>query len=133
MLWQNWANSKALLNVYQTYLGVKVTNDNWKIICNPKSSFRTLNKIFLIFFWNNLKQHIQKRPEDKPGNNKPVKFSLVPGKVMEWVLSEHTSGCGKEKKVTGSSHHESTKGPSCLANLIASYDKMTLFQDEGQQ
>jgi len=44
------------------------------------------------------------------------------------VMSKHVG----EKKVIRSSQHEFSKGKSCLTNLIACYDGMTHWLDEGR-
>lgn len=89
---------------------------------NTKCRFRGLNKVFrLIFFWN-FKTAPSEKARGQPGKYRPVRFSLLPGNVMQCILSEHISGCRKEKKVTGSSQHGFKKSQSCLASLISNYD-----------
>ncbi|GAB0197889.1 mitochondrial enolase superfamily member 1 [Grus japonensis] len=69
------------------------------------------------------------RKED-PGNYRPVSLTSIPGKVMEQlilgVISKHA-----EEKVIRNGQHGFTRGKSCLTNLIAFYDGMTGWVDEG--
>ncbi|GAB0190798.1 mitochondrial enolase superfamily member 1 [Grus japonensis] len=73
----------------------------------------------------------KKGKKEDPGNYRPVSFISIPGKVMEQlvidVISKHV-----EEKVIGSGQHGFTKGKSCLTNLIAFYDGMTGWVDEGR-
>jgi len=51
---------------------------------------------------------------------------------MEQLILEATIKQVEEKKVIRSSQHEFTKGKSCLNNLMAFYDDMTGWVDEGR-
>ena len=51
---------------------------------------------------------------------------------MEQLILEVINKQVEEKKVIRSSQHEFTKGKSCLPNLIAFYDDMTGWVDEGR-
>jgi len=52
---------------------------------------------------------------------------------MEQLILEVIIKQVKEKKVIRSSQHGFTKGKSCLTNLIALYDGMTGWVDEGRE
>ncbi|PKU40853.1 rna-directed dna polymerase from mobile element jockey-like [Limosa lapponica baueri] len=51
---------------------------------------------------------------------------------MEWLVLGVISKHLEEKKAIRSSQHGFTKGKSCLTNLIAFYDGMTGWMDEGR-
>ncbi|PKU44707.1 rna-directed dna polymerase from mobile element jockey- hypothetical protein [Limosa lapponica baueri] len=51
---------------------------------------------------------------------------------MEWLLLGIISKHVEEKKATRSSQHEFIKGKSCLTNLIAFYNDVTGWIDEGR-
>ena len=72
----------------------------------------------------------KKGKEKDLGNYRPVRLTSVLGKVMEQIILENISKLMKDKKVTGTSQHGFTKGKSCIANLRAIYNKVTILVDE---
>jgi len=72
----------------------------------------------------------KKGKKEDPGNYRPVSLTSIPGKVMKQLILEVIIKQVEEKKVIRSSQF--TKGKSCLTNVIAVYDGMTGWADEGR-
>ncbi|PKU43614.1 rna-directed dna polymerase from mobile element jockey-like [Limosa lapponica baueri] len=67
------------------------------------------------------------------GNCRPVSLTSIPGKMMERLVLGIISKHMEEKKAIRSSQHGFTKGKSCLMSLIAFYNGMTGWIDEGRE
>jgi len=65
-------------------------------------------------------------------NYRPICLTVILGKMMEQLILEVILKQVEEKKVIRRSQHGFTKGKSCLTNLIAFYDEMTGWVDEGR-
>ncbi|GAB0186732.1 mitochondrial enolase superfamily member 1 [Grus japonensis] len=74
----------------------------------------------------------KKGKKKDPGNYRPVSLTSISGKVMEQLILGVISKHVEEKKFIGCGQHGFTKGKSCLTNLIAFYDGMTSWVDEGR-
>jgi len=74
----------------------------------------------------------KKGKEENSGNYRLISFTSIPGNVMEQLILEVIIKQVEEKKVIRSSQHGFTKAKSCWTNLIAFYDGMTGWVDEGR-
>ncbi|GAB0205620.1 mitochondrial enolase superfamily member 1 [Grus japonensis] len=74
----------------------------------------------------------KKSKKEDPGNYRLVSLTSIPGTVLEQLILGVISKHVEEKKVIRSGQHGFTKGKSCLTNLIAFYDGMTSWVDEGR-
>ena len=61
-----------------------------------------------------------------------ISLTSIPGKVMEKLILGTASGHIKAKRVIRGSQHGFTKGKSCLTNLIAFYEDVTRWIDDGK-
>ena len=75
---------------------------------------------------------LKKDWKDDPGSYRPSSLTLVPGKVMEQIISGTIMDQLKVNQGIRLSQHGFTNGRSCLTNLISFYDKVTRLVDEGQ-
>ncbi|GAB0175667.1 mitochondrial enolase superfamily member 1 [Grus japonensis] len=74
----------------------------------------------------------KKGKEKDPGNYRPDSLTSIPGKMMKQLILVVINKHVEKKKVIGSGQHGFTKGKSFLTNLIAFYDGMTSWVDEGR-
>ena len=74
----------------------------------------------------------KKGKKEDPGSYRPVSLTSIPGKVMEQLVLNSISKQLEDKKVIKSNQHRFTKGKSCLTNLIAFYDVITVWVDGGR-
>ena len=72
----------------------------------------------------------RKRKEAEPGNSRPVRLSLVPGRTMEEILLGVTEQQLKDSVPMGHSQHPFTKGRNRLTNFISLRDKATILVDQ---
>ncbi|PKU32031.1 rna-directed dna polymerase from mobile element jockey- hypothetical protein [Limosa lapponica baueri] len=80
----------------------------------------------------NVKPVFKKGNKEDPGNYQPVSLISILGKVMEQLILDFISKHVEEKIFIRSGQHGFTKGKSCLNKMIAYYDIMSGWVDEGR-
>ena len=75
----------------------------------------------------------KKDNKEDSGNYRPVSLTSIPGRVMQQLILDVIIKQVEEKKIIRSSQHGFTKGKPGLTNLIAFYEGMTGWVDEGEQ
>jgi len=73
-----------------------------------------------------------KRVERRTLGTTSLSLISVPGKTLEQILLEVTLRHMEDRQVIRISHHGFTKGKSCLINIVAFCDGVTVSVDKGR-
>jgi len=82
---------------------------------------------------SNVTPIFKKGKKEDPGNYRSFSLTSIPAKMMEQLILEVITKQVEEMKVIRSSQHGFTKGTSSLTNLIAFYDSINGWIDEGRE
>ena len=74
----------------------------------------------------------KKGKKEDPGNYRLVSLISIPGKVIEQLILGVVCSHIKDKRVIRGSQHGFTKGKSYLTNLIAFYEDITRWINDGK-
>ncbi|PKU46366.1 rna-directed dna polymerase from mobile element jockey- hypothetical protein [Limosa lapponica baueri] len=80
----------------------------------------------------NITPVFKKGKKEDPENYRLVNLTSIPGKVMDRLILNVISKCIEEQEIIGSGQHGFTRGKSYLTNLVACYDVITVWLDEGR-
>ena len=115
-----------------------LSHEMWNRSLNQRNNIKESRDLFITSTWGLVANVIpifkifKKGKKEDPGNSRLVRLTSIPGKMMDQVILEVIIKQVEEKKVVRSSQDGFTKGKSCLTNLIAFYDDMTSWVDEGR-